>query len=143
MTEYSPSRLRELDEERCWQLLAGKTIGRLAVAVANRPDVFPVNYVVADQTILVRTSTGQKLAAAVLGTAVAFEVDAIDETSHAGWSIVVKGSASEVEKLSDYLDAADLDIDTWAGGYKARYMRITPTEVTGREIPDPDFLPGS
>lgn len=135
MSDDPRPRLRELTEEQCWQLLSQKDIGRLAVAILNRPDVFPVNYQVADRTIVIRTATGQKLAAAVLGTAVAFEVDALDEGSRTGWSIVVKGEATEIEKLDEYLDAEDLDIQTWAGGRKARYMRIEPTQVTGRELP--------
>jgi nitroimidazol reductase NimA-like FMN-containing flavoprotein (pyridoxamine 5'-phosphate oxidase superfamily) len=132
--------LREISEERCWSLLEQKHVGRLAVAVMNRPDVFPVNYEVDGHTVVIRTAAGQKLAAAVLGTAVAFEVDALEESSGTGWSIVVKGHASEIERLDDYLDAEDLAIQPWAGGKKLRYMKIDPTEITGREIPD-EFAP--
>jgi nitroimidazol reductase NimA-like FMN-containing flavoprotein (pyridoxamine 5'-phosphate oxidase superfamily) len=125
----------ELTEDRCWELLARKKIGRLAVSITNHPDIFPVNYRIRDQTIVIRTAEGQKLAAAILGTAVAFEVDALDEDTETGWSIVVKGTADEPKKLEDYLRAEDLEIETWASGEKSRFIIITPSWVSGREIP--------
>ena len=97
------SEIRELPEERCWELLADHDVGRLAVSVMNRPDIFPVNYVVADGAIMVRSAPGQKFAAATLGTAVAFEVDALDETTKTGWSIVVQGPG-RVDRESGRMD---------------------------------------
>lgn len=134
MSQDRPN-IRELDAENCWRLLDTKSIGRLAVSITNHPDIFPVNYRVADGTIVIRTAEGQKLAAAVLGTAVAFEVDALDESTQTGWSIVVKGTAAEPQRLEDYLRAEDLDIEPWAGGDKSRFIVVTPDDVSGREIP--------
>ncbi len=124
-----------LTEERCWELLAQKTIGRLAISITNHPDIFPVNYKVDNRTIVIRTAAGQKLAASVLGTSIAFEVDALDEVNETGWSIVVKGTAEEPRKLEDYLSAEDLEIEPWASGEKSRYIIITPDNITGRELP--------
>ena len=88
-----------------------------------------------DGKIVIRTAEGQKLAAAVLGTSVAFEVDALDDATRTGWSIVVKGTAEEPKRLEDYLSAEDLGIEPWAQGEKGRYIQIVPSQVTGREIP--------
>ena len=131
------TRIQHLSQERCWELLRSQSVGRLAVAITNHPDVFPVNYAVQDHTIVVRTAAGQKLAAAVLGTAVAFEADTLDEATRSGWSIVVKGTAVEPKLLEDYLRAEDLEIEPWAGGEKSRYIVIMPDNITGREIPIP------
>ena len=127
--------LTNLDEDECWRLLQQQSVGRLAVAITNHPDIFPVNYKVHERTIVIRTAEGQKLAAAVLGTAVAFEVDTLDGSNRTGWSIVVKGQAKEPQRLEDYLTAEDLGIEPWAGGAKSRYIIIEPTMTTGREIP--------
>jgi nitroimidazol reductase NimA-like FMN-containing flavoprotein (pyridoxamine 5'-phosphate oxidase superfamily) len=135
MSAEEKTDLLPMSEIRCWKLLGQKTVGRLAVSITNHPDIFPVNYRVHDKTVVIRTAEGQKLAAAVLGTAVAFEVDALDEDSHTGWSIVVKGQAAEPQRLEDYLSAEDLDIEPWASGDKSRYIVITPDQITGREIP--------
>ncbi|MEL6982933.1 MAG: pyridoxamine 5'-phosphate oxidase family protein [Actinomycetota bacterium] len=127
--------IEELDEATCWANLEAKRLGRLAVSVSNRPDVFPVNYVVDGKAIVVQTAPGFKLAAAVLGSGVAFEVDDIDEASHSGWSVVIHGTAAEVEKLEDLLEAEDLDIEPWAAGAKNHFIRIDVDEITGRRIP--------
>ena len=135
MKSYDAPNVQAISEERCWQLLGQQHVGRLAVSIANHPDVFPVNYVVHDRSVVIRTAEGQKLAAAVFGASVAFEVDALDETSSTGWSIVLKGQATEPRRLEDYLGAEDLNILPWAGGEKSRYIIIVPSSITGREIP--------
>ena len=48
----------ELAEETCWDNLRTRRVGRLAVSVSNRPDVFPVNYVVDGKAIVVQTAPG-------------------------------------------------------------------------------------
>ncbi len=127
--------LVELSQDRCWELLGRKTVGRLAVSITNHPDIFPVNFRATDLTVVIQTAEGQKLAAAVLGSAVAFEVDELDEETKKGWSIVVKGTAAEQVRLEEYLGAEDLEISPWARGEKTRYIIITPTQVSGRELP--------
>ena len=84
-------------------LLRASVVGRLAVSITDHPDIFPINYVVDHGSIVFRTAEGTKLAAAVLGRGVAFEVDGYDEPSGEAWSVVVKGHAVEIER-----DAGDL-----------------------------------
>lgn len=136
MPSDAQPRLEELTEDQCWRLLARKSVGRLAVSIENRPDVFPVNYRLDAETLIVRTAPGLKLAAATLGRGVAFEVDSFDELNHTGWSIVVRGSATEIEELDELLEADRMLLEPWARGHKNRYVRITPEQVTGRRIPD-------
>lgn len=126
--------LEKLTEQQCWWHLAEKTVGRLAVCVAGKPDIFPVNYRIDNGTVVVKTAPGFKLAAATLGPAVAFEVDHIDEAARSGWSVVLHGTAVEVKGLEDVLDAQDLEVEPWVEGYKNRFIRINPESVSGREI---------
>ncbi len=121
-------------EAECWHLLSMTTVGRLAVSIRNRPDIFPVNYVVDDKTLVINTAPGTKLAAAVLGRAVAFEVDGLDPITQTGWSVVLKGRAYEASTLDELLKAEALNIDTWAHSDKTRYLRLAPDSVTGRRI---------
>lgn len=130
-------RVECLDEGECWALLQGKQFGRLAVSANNQPDVFPVNFIIDDGRLIIQSAPGHKFAAAVFGDAVAFEVDSIDEENGTGWSIVVKGPATEVDDLEDYLHVGDLPLEPWAGGAKLRFLQILPTIVTGRRIPEP------
>lgn len=134
-SDVNVSGLEELTEDLCWSLLSRKHVGRLAVAIEGKPDIFPVNYQVDEETIVIKTAPGLKLAAAVLGEGVAFEVDALDEFHHAGWSVVVRGVATEIENLEELLEADRLIIEPWARGPKSRYLRILPEHVAGRRIP--------
>ena len=129
--------LEVLDEDECWRLLASKTVGRLAVDVGGHPDIYPVNYVVHDRLIIIRTEAGTKLAAAVLGRSVAFEIDEIDEIDHSGWSVVVAGKASEPRTVEEEVDVEDLGLAPWVDVPKTRWLRIAPRSVTGRRIPRP------
>jgi nitroimidazol reductase NimA-like FMN-containing flavoprotein (pyridoxamine 5'-phosphate oxidase superfamily) len=123
-----------LDPPACWALLREAQVGRLAVAIANHPDIFPINFVVDHASVVFRTAEGTKLAAAVLGQAVAFEVDGYDAESGEAWSVVVKGKATELELLQDLFEALDLPLFPWHASPKHRFVRIVPQEVTGRRF---------
>ncbi len=122
----------DLDEHQCWELLRSQEVGRLAVAITNHPDIFPVNYVVDHATVVFRTAEGTKLAAAVLGESVAFEIDG--EADCAAWSVVIKGRAIEIERMYELFDAVELPLYPWHAAPKHRYVRILPEIVTGRRF---------
>jgi uncharacterized protein len=109
-------------------------VGRLAVSISDHPDIFPINYVVDQGMIVFRTAEGTKLAAALLGRAVAFEADGYDAGAGDAWSVVVKGHANEVESMDDYFDALDLPLFPWHAGPKHRFVRIEPIAITGRRF---------
>lgn len=122
-----------LDEEACWNLLARREFGRLAVCLEGRPDIFPVNYVIDGPQVLFRTAPGSKLDALSGNPEVAFEVDEYDQT-HAA-SVVLKGTAARLERLID-IDAADaLPLRPWIPTLKYRWVRISPASITGRRFP--------
>jgi nitroimidazol reductase NimA-like FMN-containing flavoprotein (pyridoxamine 5'-phosphate oxidase superfamily) len=127
--------IEELTLDQCWTYLHDQVVGRLAVCVAGKPDVFPVNYRIDDRSIVVRTAPGFKLAAAALSPTVAFEVDDLHPAQQSGWSVVVRGRAVEIEGLDELIDAEQLGGSPWAGGQRNRYLRISPDSVTGRRIP--------
>jgi len=68
----------ELDTSTCLQLLRVGEVGRLAVSITDHLDILPINYVVDHGAIVSRTAEGTKLAAAVLGRGVTFEIDGYD-----------------------------------------------------------------
>jgi nitroimidazol reductase NimA-like FMN-containing flavoprotein (pyridoxamine 5'-phosphate oxidase superfamily) len=123
-----------LETNTCWDLLRSSDVGRLAVAIRNRPDIFPVNFVVDHGTVVFRTAEGTKLAAAVLGQAVAFEVDGYDADAGEAWSVVIKGRAVEIERMQDVFEALDLPLFPWHASPKHRFVRIEPDDVSGRRF---------
>ena len=81
-----------------------------------------------------RTAAGTRLAAGTRDAVVAFEVDEADPVQRLGWSVVVVGVASEVLSASAGLRAVELALAPWAAGERNRFVRITPTFVSGRRI---------
>jgi nitroimidazol reductase NimA-like FMN-containing flavoprotein (pyridoxamine 5'-phosphate oxidase superfamily) len=124
----------ELTVDACWAYLRSVDLGRLAVAVAGTPEIFPVNFVVDHGTIVFRTAAGTKLAAATVWPAVAFEVDGHDAGSGEAWSVVVKGIASELKGLHELLDADELPLYPEHASPKHRFVRIVPDAVSGRRF---------
>jgi nitroimidazol reductase NimA-like FMN-containing flavoprotein (pyridoxamine 5'-phosphate oxidase superfamily) len=119
-----------LNEEQCWNLLARGQVGRLALSVDGEPDIFPVNYVTDGPRLLFRTAPGSKLAGLGENPRVAFEVDEYDDTYAA--SVIVKGVAEPLQ-LQREIDAADaLPLSPWIPTLKYRWVRIAPTQITGR-----------
>jgi len=128
-TQHDP--MEELAPHECWELLRHNDVGRLAVAIENHPDIFPINYVTDHGTIVFRTAEGTKLAAAVLGVGVAFEIDGFDRPSGEAWSVVLKGTAVEIERMQELFDALDLPLFPWHTAPKHRFFRIVPHSLTG------------
>ncbi|MET0146249.1 MAG: pyridoxamine 5'-phosphate oxidase family protein [Ilumatobacteraceae bacterium] len=116
------------------ELLRASVVGRLAVSITDHPDIFPINFVVDHGCIVFRTAEGTKLAAAVLGRSVAFEVDGYDGATGEAWSVVVKGHATEVEQMHDLLATADLPLFSWQAAPKPRCVRIEPVDISGRRF---------
>lgn len=130
--EGADGRLAMLSEARCLELLATRTVGRLAyLARENVPDIAPVNYVLHDRDVLVRSGPGPKLQAAERGEVVAFEVDDLDERSQSGWSVVVVGRA---QRLTDEEKQQVPTPTPWSKGPRRHVLRIQPSRITGRQI---------
>jgi uncharacterized protein len=98
------------------------------------PIIFPVNFVLDRHMVVFRTDEGTKLGTAARGGRVAFEVDRVDEAAHTGWSVVVRGEATEVTDPAELARLRKLRLSPWAPGPKSRYVRILPAKLTGRRI---------
>jgi len=126
--------LEELDRDDCLQLLARAPLGRLAVVVGGRPLVFPVNFTLDGDAVVLRTDEGTKLYAA-RNDPVAFECDGVDRMYHTGWSVLVLGDAEEVRNPSEIARLERLPLGPWCPGPKPTWLRIRAKTITGRRIP--------
>lgn len=119
-----------LSENACWRALAATTVGRIAIVIGDDVEIFPVNYTTSGDRILFRTAPGSKLLGLTTNPSVAFEIDGFDDT--AAFSVVVRGTAERLE-IQDEVDEADLlPLAPWIPTLKYRWVRIVPTEVSGR-----------
>jgi uncharacterized protein len=123
-----------LDAAACWELLRAAEVGRLAVSVAGGVDIFPINYVVDEGTIVFRTAEGTKLAACIIGPRVAFEADGYDPHAGEAWSVVIKGHAREVQLLDEVPETAFGSLFPWQKGRKDRFVRVVPAQISGRRF---------
>ena len=123
--------LEILDEETCWRLLSTRVIGRVGLSVSGAPAILPVNYHVVGRTIVFATGPGVKLNAARGARTFAFEVDDVDEQTRTGWSVLVVGTAAELDAPTRQLCAA---MDPWAGGDRSHLVRIEVDFISGRRI---------
>ncbi|MCC9175341.1 pyridoxamine 5'-phosphate oxidase family protein [Arthrobacter sp. zg-Y179] len=128
----------ELSSEESWKYLEHTHHGRIAVSVANRPSIYPINYLAHDGVLLLRTAPGTKLAEMAVNTHVAFEADGIH--SDQAWSVIVKGTTRFLEMAAEIEAADSLPLQPWVRTEKYRYVEIVPETVTGRFFnlgPDP------
>jgi nitroimidazol reductase NimA-like FMN-containing flavoprotein (pyridoxamine 5'-phosphate oxidase superfamily) len=127
--------MEELSEDECNELLAGQQVGRIAVVVDGRPEIFPVNFRIDGSTVVFRTDVGAKMRGAVLAK-VAFEIDHLDEDRHLGWTVMVQGTGLD---MTDTIDARSeelrqLPVVPWAPGEKAYWVKIVASVTTGRRL---------
>ncbi|MBK9297178.1 MAG: hypothetical protein IPN02_10175 [Candidatus Microthrix sp.] len=81
-----------------------------------------------------RTDPGTKLAAAVLGTGVAYEVDHVDAEGGVAWSVVVKTKPAKVphgRRSDPRRGSAPVPVGDRG---KHRYVAITADEISDRRF---------
>jgi hypothetical protein len=126
--------LEILEEAQCRRRLAEGGVGRLALpgAMAEAPEIRPVNFALLDERVVIRTGEGIVLGAAKRGAKASFEIDAIDPLEHTGWSVVVVGTLSELPTDAAHLS---LPLRPWASGQKERFVGLSLDRVSGLRIP--------
>ena len=128
-----------LTDEQCWDRLHQQELGRLVTRVGDVIDIFPVNYVVDEQSLLFRTAEGSKLFEITVNSDVLYEVD--DYTDAEAWSVILRGRASPLETQAEVERADGLQLRPWIPTLKYVYVRITPDSLSGRAFhrgPEPD-----
>jgi hypothetical protein len=131
--------LEELSESECWTLLRTVDVGRFAAPTrGGGVDIFPVNHVVDQGSIVFRTAAGTKVTDAVEASEVAFEADnaacSYDEQLDDPWSVVVHGVAELITIQTDLFDSFELTVRPWHVSNKPYFIRLVPTSVSGRRF---------
>jgi nitroimidazol reductase NimA-like FMN-containing flavoprotein (pyridoxamine 5'-phosphate oxidase superfamily) len=92
--------------------------------------------------VLFRTSEGTKLFSAISSSTVVFEAD--DHDVAEGWSVIVRGRAKVLRTAAEIEEAEHAQLIPWTAIHKVHYVRVTPSEITGRHFkfgPEPDSRP--
>ncbi|MET9450535.1 pyridoxamine 5'-phosphate oxidase family protein [Streptomyces cinerochromogenes] len=133
----------DLDHAEALRLLGSVSLGRIVFTRQALPTVRPVNHVLDNGDIVIRTHeaaglTSRARQADSMGVVVAYEADAIDPDTHLGWSVVVTGYAQlvtdpvELERIRGLLQL-------WARMEPVdQAVRIRPELVTGVLLTETD-----
>lgn len=128
-----------LGDSEAWNLLSAVSLGRLVTSFGDKLEIFPVNFVTQNHTVLFRTAEGTKLFTTVMNDQVLFEAD--DHNVAGGWSVIVRGTARVLTAADEIHTADRAQLMPWVPTEKLRYVRITPDEVSGRRFrfgPEPN-----
>lgn len=127
--------LDELSLGECLAFLSGFHVGRVAVIVDGYPLVVPVNYRLLERetggpVVVIRARPGGVIDLA--GSQVALQIDGVDASVGAGWSVLVRGVMHHVE-------AATLDDVPWCDPHpwvadRNQWLVIDPIAITGRRV---------
>ena len=124
--------VRVLGDSEAWNLLSGVALGRLVTMVNDQVEIFPVNFVTQNGTVLFRTAEGTKLFTTVMNEKVLFEAD--DHTADEGWSVILRGTARMLTGAEEIHEAEGAGLTAWVPTEKLRFVRVTPTEISARHF---------
>jgi nitroimidazol reductase NimA-like FMN-containing flavoprotein (pyridoxamine 5'-phosphate oxidase superfamily) len=128
--------MRELSREESLRLLASVPLGRVVFTDRALPAIRPVNHLVDDGHVIVRSHSGAAiLSAAERGVVVAYEADAIDPEFRLGWSVVVTGVARLVDDLARAADYRRR-LRPWVDRPMDQVIAISAEIVTGFALTD-------
>ncbi|MFC4119827.1 pyridoxamine 5'-phosphate oxidase family protein [Nonomuraea zeae] len=127
--------LKELSEAESLRRLAAVPFGRIVFTRQALPAIRPVNHVVVDGQIILRSGAGTIISAEVAtwDTVVAYEVDELDADRHLGWSVVATGVARLVADPGEAARLGEL-VHPWVAGAMEQVISIRPEIVTGFEL---------
>jgi uncharacterized protein len=130
------TRVTKLTRDESIQLLQDKSfVGRVGFMADGLIQVLPVNYLAEDGAIFFCTADGTRLSAMAAGAPVAFEVDASQAMYHSGWSVLVNGTANEVNDPDELERLRRGPLKSWAVTRPQHWVRISIDSISGRRIP--------
>jgi nitroimidazol reductase NimA-like FMN-containing flavoprotein (pyridoxamine 5'-phosphate oxidase superfamily) len=130
-----------LDSSLCWRLIARTRFGRVGFLSAGEVRMLPVNCGVLDRQVVFRTGDDTSLGGLDDATSVVFETDHVDDVAESGWSVVVTGNLHRVVDADELTRLTEFGLHPWAPGRKDRWLKVVPTEITGRAVSRHRLLP--
>ncbi|WP_300609241.1 pyridoxamine 5'-phosphate oxidase family protein [Trebonia sp.] len=126
-----------LTEAESWELLASVSLGRIVFTQRAMPAIRPVNHLVDNRTIIVRSHLGSSIVtratAAEDGAVVGYEADELDPIRHTGWSVIATGMARLVSEPAAVARYQQL-LEPWVEGQMDYVIAIRPQLITGLRL---------
>lgn len=128
-----PRQALELTTAECWQLLRSVSLGRIVFTQRAMPAIRPVNHVVDEGKIVIRSHAGAAIVSRAVadgGSVVCYEADDLDAVRHTGWSVIVTGIARLVGQPAAITRYQEL-LEPWIAGQMDQVIAIEPEFVSG------------
>lgn len=140
MTIFDDNGLEVIEPDECLRILSEVSVARVGATSGALPVVVPVNITVTTldprrgPEVVLRCVAGSKLSAALRDAVIAVQADAIDPMSHAGWSVLVRGTTRTIDDPSERARALRLPLQPWAAPEAECFIAVSTEVVTGRRI---------
>ena len=125
-----------MDPVEAMQLLATVDYGQVVFTVDALPAIRPVNHLVDEDRIIIRTRLSVALSTMMrssdAGVVVVYEADSLDPDTRTGWSVVVTGQAHTVTD-PDQVARDERLLHPWVN-HADTVLAIEPHIVTGFHI---------
>jgi hypothetical protein len=131
-----PRQTVELTADESWRPLSSVSMGRIVFTQRAMPAIRPVNHLVDDEMIIVRSHLGAAIVTRTAerdGVVVCYEADDIDPARHTGWSVIATGIARLVRDpavIARYEQA----LEPWAAGQMDYVIAVEPRVITGLRL---------
>jgi nitroimidazol reductase NimA-like FMN-containing flavoprotein (pyridoxamine 5'-phosphate oxidase superfamily) len=102
--------------------------------VDEHPEIFPVNYILDERSIVFRSGHGRKLWNVVASRPAALEIDGYEPDSEEAWSVVARGGTVLIDDPDQKARIDALRLQPWEPGTKDHYIRLIPRALTGRRF---------
>jgi hypothetical protein len=124
-----------LSRKECIDLLGEVPVGRVAVAIGALPAIFPVNFQVwGEDLILFCAMKGSRLARSTDNAVIAFQADSYDHEQHTGWTVSSVGLSTCVPSRDDS-GLRGVAPDPWVTGHDPELLiQLRLGEITGHRI---------
>ncbi len=112
------------------------SLGRIVFTWHAMPAIRPVNHLVEDEAIIVRSHLGSAIvarAAADDGAVVCYGADELAPVRHTGWSVIVTGMARLVRDSAAITRYEQL-LEPWAAGQMGYVIAVKPQVITGLRL---------
>jgi len=126
--------MEKLSSLECESLLKAGGVGILALSGVAEPVLRPINFVVHDKAIVIRTGEGQILEAAQGCEPASFVICETNSLEHSGVSVVVTGKLFETSSIGAI---SELPLRPWARAAKHHFVVLSMDCVSGRRLAEP------
>jgi hypothetical protein len=124
-------RRREICRRECLDLLAQAKVGRVVFVRGALPEVIPVCYLVAGETVVFGVHSTSPVAQEMEGSIVTFQVDSFDSERECGWHVRAVGTFQPTLTPDELAVIGVVVPQPWAVGETLERVLQVDLEVVG------------